>query len=227
MIPPETMRRYSVLADLESEFLGELSAICHETTAEKDEWLFHEGDSADALYLITRGSVELKLRLDEKRNIHVRVTTLHEGDILGWSAIVKPYVYSLGAVASADTRLLKFSGKNLRVLLEIRPEQGYILMRNIAQTMASRVSVLSEQVPSVGWRLLLSTVLSVLGIVTGLVLLVLGIPTLLAAFNGSSAATQAVPVALFCLIFPLGFLFLARQLAGRNERKPAEHSAMQ
>ncbi len=222
MVLSETLRRFSVLDNLEPAFLEELTSICREKAVEKGEWLFHEGDSADALYLITRGHVDLKLKLDEKRNIDVTVTTLHEGDVLGWSAIVKPYVYSMGASATENTQLLRFNAENLRVLLELRPEQGYILMQSIAQTMATRVNVLSDSVPGITWRYVFSTLMLVLGVVTGLLVLVLGVPTLLSAVNGNVLATQAIPVAMFCLLFPVVFLILARQLSERREQQPAD-----
>jgi hypothetical protein len=209
MVSSETLRRFSLLAELEPAFLEEMSSMSRDKTVAKGEWLFHEGDNAAALYLIIGGGVDLKLKLDEKRNIYVTLTMLREGDVLGWSALVEPYIYSLGAMASDDTQLLGFDAEDLRVLLEKRPEQGYILMRSIAQAMATRVNILSERVPGLTWRSVVSGSLFVLGIVTGIFVLVAILSVALAAINGSSGATQAIPVALFCLMFPIIFLVIA------------------
>lgn len=235
MIPLETLRRYSLFAELNPSFLDELSSIAQDKTAENGEWLFHEGDAADALYLISRGSVELKLRLDDKRNIYATLSMLHAGDALGWSAIVKPYIYSLGATASGDTHLLRFDGESLRILLEKHPQQGYILMRGIAQAMGSRVSVLSEHAPRLTWRFIISMVLTLTGIVTGILVLLLGISILFGLVGGYSGAVQAIPVALFCVIFPAAFLFLARIIypalsrnssLSKDEYSPESHQEM-
>ncbi len=203
------LQRFSLLSELEPAFIEKLSSISMEKTIEQGEWLFHEGDKANALYLIIQGSIDLKLKLDEKRNIYGTLTTLHEGNALGWSAIVAPYVYSLGAIASDETRLVRLNGEQLRVLLEEQPEQGYILMQSIARAMAARVNLLSERAPSLSWRFISSMLLNVLGIGTGLLVLLLALATLFGLIGGYSEASQTIPVALFCLVFPAVFLFLA------------------
>ena len=209
MVSSETLQRFPLFAGLEPAFLADLSSLSEERTAQKDEWLFHEGDSADALYLIVQGSVDLKLKLDEKRNIYGTLSTLSDGNALGWSAIVEPYIYSMGAIASDQTQVLRFESKDLRALLEKSPDQGYILMRNIAQTMATRVNLLSERAPRLSWRLLVSTGFYIVGIATGALVLVAGVSLLFIALSGSSRATQVLPEVLFCLIFPAVLLILA------------------
>jgi CRP-like cAMP-binding protein len=221
MIGSDTLQRFSLFVEVEQPLLEELSAISREKTISKGEWLFHEGDKADALYLVIHGRVELKLKLDEKRNLYITVTTLSEGDALGWSAIVEPYVYTLGALALDHVKLLRLDGENLRLLLEKHPEQGYILMRNIAKDMGTRVSVLSERVPDLSWRSILSTLLLVLGILSGIMVLLLGLSAILSTFGGYAGAAQALPVALFCLIFPAAFLFFARMIYPAKPRELA------
>jgi CRP-like cAMP-binding protein len=221
MIGSDTLRRFSLFVEVEQPFREELSAISQEKAISKGEWLFHEGDKADALYLVLHGQVELKLKLDEKRNLYVTLTTLGEGDALGWSAIVEPYVYTLGALALDQVKLLRLEGENLRLLLEKNPEQGYILMRNITRAMGSRVNLLSERVPDLSWRSILSTVLLVTGVLSGIVVVLLGLGAIFGALSGQTGTAQALPVALFCLIFPAAFLLFARMIYPAESRNIA------
>ena len=218
MISTETLRHFSLLAELEPALLESLAPISQFVILEKGEWLFHEGDAANALYLIDQGTVDLKLKLDEKQAIYATLTILRDGEMLGWSAIVDPYVYTLGARASDSTRLVKFDGARLRLLLAQHPDQGYRLLRSISQAMASRVNILSERTPSLTWRLMVSGALFTLSLVTGLLIVVLGVSILVAALGGSSNAVQALPVALLCLIVPIGVSIVARLIYPASER---------
>jgi CRP-like cAMP-binding protein len=210
MISAGELLRISLLAGLEPAFLEELASISENRPAQKDEWLFHEGDNADALYLIISGSIELKVNLDEKRGIRATLSTLNEGNAIGWSAMVKPYFYTLGAMVSSDAHLVRLDGSKLRALLEKHPEQGYILMNSIAQAMATRLNTLSERIPSLSLRVIISSVLFTLGVVTGILAGVLVLVALYAAIDGYA---ECIPMALFCLIFPIALLWLARKLA--------------
>jgi len=207
-----TLQRFSLLAGLEPAFLEKLSSISQDKAVEKGEWLFHEGDSADALYLILQGSIDLKLKLDEKKNIYGTLTTLRAGNALGWSAVVEPYIYTLGAVALEDSRLVRLNSEDLRVLLKEYPEQAYILMQAIAQAMATRVNLLSERAPSLSWRLALSILFYVLGIGTGILVLLLGLSVIISVIEGYSGIPQTISITLLCLIVPAVFLYLARHI---------------
>lgn len=227
MIRPDTLRRFSLFAEMEPAFVEQLASLSQDKMVDKREWLFHEGDPAEALYLIIRGRIELKVKLDEKRNLDATLTTLHEGDVLGWSAIVEPYIYSLGAFASDNTELAQLDGARLRTLLEQQPEQGYILMRNIAKAMGTRVNILSDRVPDLSSRSLVSMVLLVLGVLSGIVVVFIGLSAIISTLAGYTGTSQAIPVALFCLIFPIGFLILARITypTGRHSSGPNDRGS--
>lgn len=225
MISPEILQRYALFNGLEPTFLEDLSSICQHQTIERGKWLFHEGDSAAALYLIVHGSMEIKLKFEEKRNIFVTLSTLHDGDVLGWSAVVDPYIYSLGAVAADDAELLRFDGEPLRRLLEEHADQGYILMGSIAHAAATRVNLLRERVPDLSSRIIISTLLSGLSIATGILVVVFGIAVVLAAANGYKGVAPAIPMVLVCMVVPAALLFFARLIYPSVPRDaPAEEA---
>jgi CRP-like cAMP-binding protein len=211
MISSEELLRFSLLAGLEPAFVEELASISESKSVQKGEWLFHEGDNADALYLIVSGSIELIVNLDQKRAIRATLNILNEGHAIGWSAIVKPYIYTLGARVSSDAHLVRIDGKQLRTLLEAHPEQGYILMSGIAQTMATRLNTLSERVPSLSLRLIISSILFALGVLTGILVGIFVFASLLAAIGGYYL--EGILITLPFLMIPMAFLWLARKLA--------------
>ncbi len=210
MVSADELLRFTLFAGLERAFLEKLASISENKAARKDEWLFHEGDSADALYVIDSGSIDLKVKLDEKRAMYATLNTLTDGNPVGWSALVKPHVYTLGALASSDTRLVRLDGSKLRTLLEERPDQGYILMNGITQTMGKRMNILSERVPDLSLRFILSSILFSVGVGTGILAGLSALVALYAAFDGHLVC---IPLVLMLLILPVASLWLAGKLA--------------
>lgn len=222
MLTVGKMSDFPLLAGLEPSFLEQLALIAQEMTIASGEWLFHEGENADALYLISQGKIELRFRLDRNRSIYVDLKTLGAGDALGWSALVPPYTYSMGATAAEDVELFRIDSESLRVLVEDHPEQGYALMQGIAQTMATRLTTLSEQAPRLSLRLVTSLALFGLGAVVLLIFLVLGILAVGSAIGGRPQALSILPQALLCVIVPvLLLLLLARSIyPGESRTQP-------
>ncbi|MBN1122626.1 MAG: cyclic nucleotide-binding domain-containing protein [Anaerolineae bacterium] len=139
MISIEILRRFPLFVGLDKYF-RDLAMEGEEITLKTDEWLFHEGDAADFIYLILSGSIELKMAHDSERIHHAHLSTLSvEGDTIGWSALVVPHLYSFCAIAAKDTRLVKFNAAYIRDLMEEDREAGCILMYRLAQIMRTRM----------------------------------------------------------------------------------------
>jgi CRP-like cAMP-binding protein len=68
------------------------------------------------------------------------VETLEEGDVVGWSWIVPPYVWSFHAHALQDTRAIALDGKCLRSKCEQNHDLGYEVLKRFSQLMARRLS---------------------------------------------------------------------------------------
>ena len=209
MVSSETLRRFSLLAGLEPAFLEGLSALSQSRSIEQEHWLFYEGDKAEALYLIVTGRVELKINIDPKRNTYVTLASLGEGDFFGWSAIVEPYIYSLGAITADSTQLVTFEGNDLRALLEKHPDQATGFMQIIVQTMATRLNTLTQRAPELSMRFVISRTLTGLGIATAILVVILGVVAFASTVNGRVRAGDYILVTLFCLMFPAVCFFIA------------------
>lgn len=140
MVSPELLRRFSLFAGLDAGAFKSLAMAGEEITLKAGDWLFHEGDEADALYLILSGSLDLTINLDKEGSRQADLCTLVEGDAVGWSALVEPHTYKLGAVAASDARLIRLDADQLRDLMISRPEVGYMLMHRIAQVIGNRLN---------------------------------------------------------------------------------------
>jgi CRP/FNR family transcriptional regulator, cyclic AMP receptor protein len=145
MISPETLRRFSLFAGLDPAWFKDIAMVGEEVKLAQGEWLFHEGDDADALYLVLNGSVELKINLDVQSSRQADISTVSAGEVIGWSALVEPEVYTLGAVAASDVQLVRLDAVGLRKLMEQNCEFGFHLMRQLAKVLGQRLTNLRVQ----------------------------------------------------------------------------------
>jgi CRP-like cAMP-binding protein len=139
MISPEVLRRYPLFSGLDDEMIKKLAMAGEKVSIKKGDWLFREGEVAKHLYIILKGKVEIKVSLGKEDMYQVGVTRLVDGDLFGWSSLVEPYKYQLGAVATTTCELAKFDGIRLCELFTHNPAVGYIMMSRITQVIGARL----------------------------------------------------------------------------------------
>lgn len=123
----------------------ELESIVH--TAEEKQFeagtiIFQGGDRADELLILQEGKIALQLTLPQgngQMNRRVTVDIISRNEIVGWSAIVEPYVYTLTAVCLQDVKALSLSGTKLRWLLRDDHKIGHQILEGLIQVVASRL----------------------------------------------------------------------------------------
>jgi CRP/FNR family cyclic AMP-dependent transcriptional regulator len=145
MISPETLRRYPLFVGLDEGMLKQIAMLSKEHTVKPGEWLFHEGDAADTLYLLLDGAVKLTIDMDEKGERVEDVSTLSAPTVAGWSALVEPNVYTLGGRAAQEARVATIDAVSLRDLLDSDPEAGYQLIQNLTRVIGERLVNLRVQ----------------------------------------------------------------------------------
>jgi len=106
------------------------------------EVVFDLAEEAASLYLVVEGKIELTLPLRvEGKAEYVPVEERVRGQMLGWSALVPPYRFTLRATASAETELLVIPREGLQGFFSSRPELGLVVMTNLATIVGQRFQV--------------------------------------------------------------------------------------
>jgi len=151
MVSTELLRRYPLFAGQSHYMLEEIAMISNEISKTKDEWLFQENEDAEKLYLILDGAVALTLYVYlNGSGQHLASThSLEKGEIVGWSSIVPPHQYKLGARAVKESKLLEIDATVLRQLLDDNPEYGYYFLRQISEVLSERFMMLNIQLLSI------------------------------------------------------------------------------
>lgn len=140
MVTVELLRCYPLFAGMSHYMLDEIAMISDKIQVAKGEWIFDENDEATKFYLILEGKVALSMYLFVRGEGQYLQTTspLGKGEMFGWSALVKPHQYKMGAIVEEDCLLLTMDAKPMRELLDDNPEYGYFLIKNIAEVISER-----------------------------------------------------------------------------------------
>jgi CRP-like cAMP-binding protein len=128
--------RHPFAIGLRPEHLTELAKGAEEYTFAAGDVIFHEGDSANRLYLILSGEVALEAGVEGKA---FSLQELRGGSVLGWSWLFPPFAWHFTARATAPTRVIACNGGHLLVACEENPVFGYELMRRVAQVAIHRL----------------------------------------------------------------------------------------
>jgi CRP-like cAMP-binding protein len=150
MVSTELLRRYPLFAGQNNYMLEEIAMLSNEVTKAEGDWLFHENEDANKLYLVLDGAVALTLfvYLNGEEQHLASSHSLGKNEIVGWSSIVPPHQYKVGARAVKESHLLVIDAVPLRQLLDDNPEYGYHFLCQIAEVVSERFMLVNIQIMS-------------------------------------------------------------------------------
>ena len=121
----------------ESQLQG-ITVVAKEIRIQKGQWLFQEGNSADRVYVLKDGAVELLTKVNGEYELPIRIIR-SKGGCFGISTLVPPYQYSLTSKCAEDSTLLEIKRHDLQKLTQEDSTLGCAIMTNIAQLLLSRL----------------------------------------------------------------------------------------
>ena len=127
--------------------LVKLAALSRPDIAQEGKRISAEGQSAQELFLLKEGSVDLRYELPgrESSSDHA-LSCLEPGAAWGWSALVPPHVYTLSAYCtSRQCAFLRLQREALEGLFEANTRIGYIFMRNLAAIIGRRFNAAQDE----------------------------------------------------------------------------------
>lgn len=139
MISTEILSQFSLFDGLPDSLLKEIAGISNEVSVKKDDFVFREGEKADKLYFLLKGSIVLRVKLTSRPESITVSFVSSPYRSFGWSGVVAPHHYTSSAEADEDSSLLVIPADPFMALLEKNPEHGFTVMKRIAEVIADRL----------------------------------------------------------------------------------------
>ena len=143
LVDIEVLRMFKIFEELNDR---ELEQVAHAAKTEElgeGARLTEAGFAATTLYLIMDGRVTLSVR--GSKGQAVAVDELGPGQILGWSTLVGPYVYTATATTAEKSRLIVFNGSRLREIFEINNHIGYRVLKGMGNVVSKRIAAIEKK----------------------------------------------------------------------------------
>jgi len=140
MISTELLRRYPFFAMLTDDQLKAIAMISEEKAYPKETLLVKENTPATKLILLLEGDVDLIYSGGGEGAIsNALVGSIAQGEMLGVSSLIEPYIYISSARATVPVKVVEIDGLAVRALMHLDKLLGYALMSNVASAVLERL----------------------------------------------------------------------------------------
>ena len=131
-----------LLKDLAPEQVQQVLALGTAVTVPSGAALFRLGDPAERLFLITRGRITLTLPMRiSGQEQPVVVEERNSGQVVGWSALIPPYKFTLAATAPLETEVIALPRESLHRYFAENPAVGCKIALNLAVVVGHRLQL--------------------------------------------------------------------------------------
>ena len=143
MIAISVLKNFAFLKDFTNDQLIKLESLANEENYQAGAQLYSNGDAARCLYLLQEGKVALFMDNymgQGKPPMQVTIDMVTKGESMGWSAVVEPFTYTLGARCIEDTKLIAFDSFKLRAMMDEDCALGFKIMQSTAKVISTRLT---------------------------------------------------------------------------------------
>jgi CRP/FNR family cyclic AMP-dependent transcriptional regulator len=143
MVSASHLKEFEFFKGFSDQELEKLATVAKEETYDAGTQMYKNGDTARGLFLIQEGKVILVMDSylgPHKPPMQVTVDVVTKGESMGWSAVVEPYIYTLGALCIDRAKVIAFEAPGLRRLMDEDACLGYRVMKATAKVIANRLN---------------------------------------------------------------------------------------
>ncbi|MGH7719165.1 MAG: cyclic nucleotide-binding domain-containing protein [Gemmatimonadaceae bacterium] len=133
----ELLRNVAIFKDLDDDELSRVAELCEERTYESGEYVFHEGESGNRLFLVAEGEVRISRQIPGAGEEALAV--LKTGALFGEMAVFDRSERSTDAIAHGGTRLITISRAEFEMLLDFNRELAYKVLWSVVRLLSTRL----------------------------------------------------------------------------------------
>jgi MFS superfamily sulfate permease-like transporter len=141
---PLQLDEHDFVSGLDESERQALGALLTRRTFAQGETLAVENEPGDRMWLIMKGCVNIRLRVDDPRGSR-RIASLATGTTVGEMSLVENASRSASIVAAEPVECLELDRQSYEMLMRDHPQIGTKLLTNLIREMAHRIRNTSEQ----------------------------------------------------------------------------------
>lgn len=139
MITRETLSNFELFKGIPTDVLEDVAKLCEDIFVMKDGYVFREGEKADKLHLLVKGSIALRVNLTSRPDFATVSIVSRPRQTLGWSGVVSPNHYTASAFCEEDSHLIAIPADKFMRVMEAHPEAGFKIMLRITEIISDRL----------------------------------------------------------------------------------------
>ena len=121
---------------LDLNVMGQIAdTACTEASFANGTVIFKEGDSANALFILGKGAVDLQIGGEQ-----TVYRLSEESDIFGWSSLVENAPYTATAIARTDVQAVKIDTRKMNRVFNAHPMFGITVYRRLCAVFNKRLA---------------------------------------------------------------------------------------
>jgi CRP-like cAMP-binding protein len=139
----KTIPEFALLPDADVDLVANIAKVGE---AKAGSMVDVQGEPATKFYILVSGRLGVVLELDfgvARKNY--MVTSVGPGQMFAYSGLVGNPHYTAGSRAMANSTYLEFDVAKLNAAFNEDPRLGHVMMRMVAQTIASRLRAMQLQ----------------------------------------------------------------------------------
>src|SRR3954468_10351121 len=142
----ELLKNVSIFKDLDDDELAQLAGACKEEKFVSGEYIFHEGEHGNRLYLIVDGGV--RISRDVPGSGEEALAVLKPGALFGEMAVFDRSERSTHAISNGGTTVLTISRADFDMLLDLNRELAYKVLWACVRLLSSRLRSTNDSLRS-------------------------------------------------------------------------------
>ena len=129
------IREVQLFEGLGWEMMEPLASLAQVENHDKGDVLIHQGREADRLFILDKGTVELRI---EGRGALVYLLN-KRGELFGWSSLVEEGRYTASAVCTSPTQVITLQGRKMLKVFDEHPKEGLVVYRRLGKIFSQRL----------------------------------------------------------------------------------------
>ncbi len=142
----ELLKQVMIFRDLDDAELAQVAEVCKEERFVSGEFIFHEGEHGNRLYLIVSG--EVRISRDVPGSGEEALAVLKPGALFGEMAVFDRSERSTHAISNGGTTVLTISRTDFEMLLDFNREMAYKVLWAVVRLLSTRLRSTNDSLRS-------------------------------------------------------------------------------